>query len=200
MPRNSASIMQQNRSEIIAVASRLFREHGTANVTVADIMSAVGMTHGGFYRHFDSKDDLVRVACDYAFDQTAEARKTWIEPTEGGVPTVKALVGNYLSAMHRDNPGTGCPTSALAVDVAREPIASPLRSSYTAEIKKVIEEFESAIGEGASREQAIVMLAALVGALTISRATKGDPLSDDTLTAVRSLLPGLTKLTPELDL
>ena len=101
----------ENRQGILDAASRLYRERGLTGVGVADITRDAGLTHGGLYRHFESKDALVREACARAFDWS-------IAPLDGHTPnaSVADRVKSYLSPQHRDTPGSGCPAAALAVD------------------------------------------------------------------------------------
>ena len=104
----------ENRQGILDAAARLYRERGLTGVGVADITRDAGLTHGGLYRHFASKDALVQEACTQAFD--------WSIPVlDGERPhaTVGNRVQRYLSPEHRDAPGSGCPVAALAVDAAR---------------------------------------------------------------------------------
>jgi TetR/AcrR family transcriptional repressor of nem operon len=104
----------ENRQGILDAAARLYRERGLTGVGVADITRDAGLTHGGLYRHFASKDALVQEACARAFDWS-------MTPLDGARPntTVCERIQSYLSPQHRDAPGQGCPVAALAVDAAR---------------------------------------------------------------------------------
>ena len=163
----------ENREGILDAAARLYRERGLTGVGVADITRDAGLTHGGLYRHFGSKDALVREACARAFDWS-------IAPLDGHTPnaTVADRIRSYLSEQHRDTPGSGCPAAALAVDAAR---AGPeLSQVFAAGIERNIQRFaqllaESAAPEGADagehRARAIAVLATMVGGLVLARAT-----------------------------
>src|SRR5258708_39191857 len=108
----------ENRSRIVDVAGRLFRARGFDGIGVADLMKAAGLTHGGFYGHFKSKDDLAAQACERALARSAE---TWAALADGGAPApLSTLVDHYLSGRHRDDTGRGCVYAALAADVARQ--------------------------------------------------------------------------------
>ncbi|MFD1280944.1 TetR family transcriptional regulator, partial [Methylobacterium goesingense] len=118
MPRVSQEQAKRNRQRVVAVAATLFRERGLHGVGVADIMGAAGLTHGGFYGQFASKEALAAEAFDSAL---AEERRGALD----------ALIANYLSVEHVRTPGQGCPLAALANDVAREARGSPLRARFT---------------------------------------------------------------------
>ncbi|KMO36075.1 TetR/AcrR family transcriptional regulator, partial [Methylobacterium aquaticum] len=113
--------VQENRRRILEAAGRLFREKGFAAVTVAEVMQAAGLTHGGFYGHFDSKEDLAAQAL--AQTLTPAPRKP------GAPPDLARFVAAYLSAAHRDGPGTGCALAALGGEAARQP--APVRRAFT---------------------------------------------------------------------
>ena len=101
--------MARNRSRILMEAGRLFREKGFDAVSVAEVMKAAGLTHGGFYGHFASKDDLIAQTLAEALGETASS---------GG--DLSAWLDSYLSPRHRDNPAHGCPTAGLAADVRHQ--------------------------------------------------------------------------------
>jgi TetR/AcrR family transcriptional repressor of nem operon len=154
---------QQNRHLIVETASRMFRLHGMENVTVADIMKESGFTHGGFYNHFKSKDELAAEAIASAFDVVASVA-SGSHPQE----SLPSFVARYLSPPHRDTKSGGCPASALSVDAARN----------------------GKEDEQEARQQAIALFSGLVGAMMLSRAVKkSDPtLSDELLSSARKIL------------
>ncbi|MFI5842522.1 TetR/AcrR family transcriptional regulator [Catenuloplanes sp. NPDC051500] len=186
MARVSQAQAQQNRERVVETAARLFRERGVAGVSVADLMAAAGLTHGGFYKQFASKEALVAEAAGRAFaDQ--ETRVRTVGERHPGDPDAarKEWISQYLSLAHRDNPGEGCPTTALAPDVAREALDSPARAPFLAGV----ESYARHLSDGDEiDDEALVTLSTMVGALLISRATAGSPLSDRVLAATRDAL------------
>lgn len=203
MPRVSKSKMESNRKAILDVSSRLFRERGIGEVSVSDLMGAAGLTHGGFYGHFESKDDLTAQACAQAFDKSAQRWKARLADGYAGTDASagtgggrNALIEGYLSARSRDNPGHSCPAPAFAADVARVSKDAPLRAAYVDGIKQLLEVLDSCDSRGgrhadmrhAERRQALVDFSTMVGAMILARATAGDPLSDAFLDSAREAL------------
>ena len=183
--RRSREDTAATRKRIVHTASRLFRARGIAAVSVADVMSAVGLTVGGFYRHFESKDALVAEAIESASLETtgksaAAARAVDAQPG--------ALIEAYVSQAHRDHPGTGCPVAALCADVAHEGRAT--RRTFTAALRRLLDTVALAVpGESdAAREQRLFIAAAAVGSLVLSRATEDAALADAILAATRRTL------------
>jgi TetR/AcrR family transcriptional repressor of nem operon len=173
----------ENRERILEVASKLFREKGFDGVGVADIMNGAGMTHGGFYRHFESKEDLAAKASEAALARTAEY---WSGLAQGKPDSALAtLVALYLSERHRDNPGEGCLFAALGSDAAR---AGPeIRERFAGGVGTTLTTIEQMLPGKAGAERrrtAIAVLAELVGAMVLSRAVGDDALSDEILSAV----------------
>lgn len=173
----------ENREKIITTAARLFREKGFDGIGVADLMKAAGLTHGGFYGHFTSKEDLMAQACERAVDellQAGEARR--IESKD--LP-YHAFLKNYLSVKHRDHPGAGCIMAALGAEAARHnPI---VRSAFTQSAKRLVSALMEIIPGGnkkRARENALVTLSMLVGAQTIARALDDEETSQEVLALV----------------
>jgi TetR/AcrR family transcriptional repressor of nem operon len=193
MPRVSREQTDKNRTAIEEASSRLFREQGLNQVSVAELMGAAGLTHGGFYGHFESKDALAATACATGIAQSA---KRWqrVLSDSGSLPNAHAsLVEHYLGARHRDHPGQGCTVAALAADVAREAPAKPVHAAYLEGVRALLArlyQVNQESEEGARRQAALVEMATLVGAVTLARATVGDPLSEDILDACRAALLG----------
>jgi TetR/AcrR family transcriptional repressor of nem operon len=192
MPRASKVQTAKNHAAIEQVSSRLFREQGL-RVSVKDLMSAAGLTHGGFYGHFDSKEELAARACAAAFTESVER---WRKRTSGAKDRRSAraaLIEGYLTAERRAAVGTGCPIAGLVIDVAREPDGRPVRAAFREGLEDLIEILE---GVQPTREpqdahdSAVAQMATLVGAMVLARATRGSELSDEFLSAVRHRLLG----------
>ena len=173
-----------NRERIIDAASTLFRAKGFGGIGVSDIMEAADLTHGGFYGHFDSKDDLVAQASQRAMARSAA---TWSRIiAEAPDNRYAALLEHYLRPQHRDDPGKGCIFAALSADAAR--CGKPVRSAFTEGLQSLVGILEKAIparSKAARRRKALAAMAQLVGALTLARAVDDPALSDELLAASR---------------
>jgi len=191
MPRVSKEQAHLNRARIEDVSARLFREKGLNGISVADLMGAAGLTHGGFYGHFTSKDELAAVACANAFNQSVDRWGKRVEGQPDDRSAQRALIDGYLSPKNLSDCGNACPANTLASDVAREAPDKPVRAAFTAGISDLLEILASvAPSENAAErhDTAIVQLSTMVGAIMLARATAGDPLSTDILTATREAL------------
>lgn len=191
MPRVSKEQADRNRKTIESAAAMLFREKGINGVSVADLMSAAGLTHGGFYGHFSSKDELAATACSLAFEQSVQrwAKRIESQPDDGTARA--ALIDGYLSARTLKDIGNACPAMTLAADVAREPADKPVRAAYAAGVTELIEilaSVASSADPAQRRQQALVQISTMVGAMSLARAMQGDELADDILAACRSAL------------
>lgn len=167
--------MADNRLRILDAASELFREKGFDAVTVAEVMNAAGLTHGGFYGHFSSKDDLVAKTLDHALQVDPNSKFD-----------LRSYVARYLSAPHRDNPAKGCPTAGLVAETRHQSAAarSAMTDGTRAQIERMSAGFE---GETADqRRLAIVSWAAMVGAVILARSIDDTVLSDELLTETRA--------------
>ncbi|MFE5038230.1 TetR/AcrR family transcriptional regulator [Streptomyces sp. NPDC056683] len=186
MSRASRSQAQENRQRIVATASRMFREKGTA-VSIADLMKTTRLTHGGFYKHFTSKDDLVDEAIAHAFDDpgkpSARPATELQEHAEEHQAARRRLIEHYLSVQHRDDPGNACPVSALATDLGRDP-AQAARSNhvYTTGIRNLAARLTTDHNDG------MAQLCTLVGALLLARATQNNPISEELLQTAHAAL------------
>lgn len=191
MPRVSKEQTDLNRVAIEEASARLFREQGINGVSVNELMAAAGLTHGGFYGHFESKDALAAAACERAFSQSTARWEKRIAAAPDGQAALASIVQGYLSRTSRDAPGSACPVAALAGDVAREPTHKPVRAAYATGLKSQLQMLESQLGSGdaaADRAQALTLYASLVGAMVLARATDQDALSDELLDATRAQL------------
>jgi TetR/AcrR family transcriptional repressor of nem operon len=174
----------EHRERIIEAASALFRAKGFDGIGVADIMKAADLTHGGFYGHFSSKDDLVAQSSKRTMARAEEnwSKVTASDPTE----PFAALLGHYLSPRHRDDPGRGCAFAALGNDAARS--GKVVRKAFAEGLEPLLDILAESIpgkSKAVRRRKALTAMATLVGALTLARAVEGNPLSDEMLDAVR---------------
>lgn len=170
----------RSRERIVEVAATRIRESGTVGPGVAEIMKAAGLTHGGFYKHFGSRDELVAEAVQAALESANPVAAGWVD---GADDPLAAFVDRYLAPEHRDQPGAGCGVAGLAGDVSRGGPA--LQEPYRAQVERYLTQLEAILGgsDESSRREALVALSALVGALTVARAVGPGPLSDELLEA-----------------
>lgn len=171
--RGSREAKAETYEAIVTNAARLFRERGIDGTSVADVMDAAQKTHGGFYRHFASKDDLLATALVSAFNEMM----TWIDTGFVGTAQQDRLGGfvqNYLSTDHIAHAGNGCPIAALATEVAR---GSPtVRETFGAGVQRMVEKlaaaFDGPLAERRRRATQSLVMAA--GALIIARAADAE--------------------------
>ena len=181
MPRVSRAQAAQNRERTVHAAAELFRERGVDHVSVQDIMAAVGLTHGGFYRQFESKEALVPEAARHAYD-TMAARLAGIDASAADhTAAQRQFIQSYLSPSHRDHPGRGCPTAGLIQDIAR---------TDSAETRDLLTDGVADLGGWLDQpgHDGLVTACTLIGALLVSRAAAGTPLSDLVLERVSAAL------------
>ncbi|MDQ0792819.1 TetR/AcrR family transcriptional regulator [Streptomyces sp. B1I3] len=182
MGRVSQAQAEENRQRVVETASRLFREQGT-QVSVADLMRASGLTHGGFYKQFASKEALIDEATAHAFEGLTRLRDAGLEQHEGRREAAQqALIDAYLSSEHRDNVAEGCPTAALAADMSRGLGDRDAHRVYTEGVR------DFAAWLATEDQDGITRLCTMVGALVLARATTGTPLSEEILTAAHTAL------------
>lgn len=170
--------MAENRRRILDVASRQFRDKGFDAVSVSEVMKAAGLTHGGFYGHFASKDDLVAETIAHALAQDA-----------GNGADFKRFLGDYLTPRHRDNPALGCPTAGMAAEIRHQTPAArkAMTEGFRAQIARVTKALPDA-AEADKRRAAIGTWAAMVGAVILARAIDDRALSDEILEQTRAWL------------
>ena len=194
MPRTH-SHKARTRARIVESASRAFRERGVEGVGIADLMRGAGLTHGGFYAHFPSKDALVAEATRSGL---ADSQREFLAEAAAAHPEapLREIIRRYVSRHHRDHPAEGCVMPALAAEIAREP--ETVRHAFTGSVEHLIAgvaEFCPGETAEARRDAALALIAGLVGAVALSRAVDDQELSDRMLLAVRrfyteTLAPG----------
>lgn len=177
--RVSREEKDKSHARIIASASRLFRERGLGGASVGDVMLHAGLTHGGFYKHFETKDALAESAMAAAFSDFLHLLET--DNSHEAFVTFRAL---YLSDGHKANPGIGCPVAALGQEVARG--ADALKASFGAGVNRVVSAIAQSMKGSASarRTAAIREFSMLVGAMVIARASD-DATANEVLAACR---------------
>ena len=175
--RKSKQEAAVTRQRIIKAAAAAFRKNGIAGTGLSDLMASAGLTHGGFYRHFDSKDQIVAEAFTAAAESLAEelaASASRKSPQRG----LKAIVEKYLALAHRDEPADGCPVAALGSEIARGDERT--RAAATLALLKFVEIIASQFDKtrpDVARRRAWIAAATMIGALTISRIVTDSELS-----------------------
>jgi TetR/AcrR family transcriptional repressor of nem operon len=166
---------------ILDIAAAQIRRLGVDSLSVAELMKQAGLTHGGFYRHFDSREALVAEATQRALSQGSA--RALVAAELGGTRGYLALVHGYLSAQHRDHPETGCAVAASAEDVART--GGPASTAYARQVRDYLTVLEGLLdtsNASDARRQAVLTLSVLVGAVSMARAV-GDPTLSDQILA-----------------
>lgn len=176
--RKSREEAAESRKRIVKAAACEFREKGIVATGLADLMTAAGMTHGGFYKHFESKDQLV-----------AEAVADAVEGAIGSMeaePTIDTAVAAYLSTRHRDSPASGCPLSAIGSELARTDAKS--RAAATAGFERLVSVLAGKSKGKNARRRALVAASTMIGAVTMSRVVNDPKLSAEILSEVEKSL------------
>ncbi len=168
----------ETHKRIVAEASRRFRADGIDATGLQPLMKALGLTHGGFYAHFKSKDALVEEALQAAAN---DANAQWVKAFAKEQP-LTTFFERYLSAQHRAHPEQGCPLPTMAAELGQRGNASPITDSVLNNLLALVEK------EVGSSEQALTMLSTLVGALTLARSVASEELSDRILDSARQTL------------
>ena len=179
---------QKTRTKVLQAAAKAIRADGPHRVAVAGVMADAGLTHGGFYAHFASKDELVAAAIEHMFDETRARVQHEMEgrgPAEG----LSAYIDFYLSRKHRDARGSGCPMAALASDLPR--LDEAVREQFAAGASRLtatLSEKLAALGHVNVDAEARSMVAELIGALSLARIEPDAKRSDTILAASRHQL------------
>jgi TetR/AcrR family transcriptional regulator, transcriptional repressor for nem operon len=179
----SKETVEQNRERVIATAARLFRERGIDGIGLFDLMRAAGLTPGGFYRQFKSKDDLIVQAVKRAYKDMSEDIADRIAASDDPLQT---LVRYYVSDYHRDNPGQGCGLAAMAADAARHDDPA-LRECFGSIVSNYIALLTKIVPGGSAktkRSAAITALAEMIGSVVLSRVVPDPALSDEIIDTV----------------
>ena len=185
--RYSPEHKAQNHENILSVAARSFREHGGDTSGIGTVMKKVGLTKGGFYRHFESKDDLLAEAVARAFDEMGTAMVAVARAAPEG-QGLKAIIERYLSPQHVNSPGTGCVVAALGPELARKPLS--VRKRIEASLETYRERLLPFI-PAQSREEGLVkfgvLFSSMAGVLTGARMTASPQRRERVLAEAREL-------------
>ena len=183
--RYSKEHKRETHARIVKKASVRLREKGAHGIGVADLMKEAGLTHGGFYAHFNSREALVIEAFGYAMDRATERWRKLAEttPPEKRLATI---VESYLTPLHRDDPGHGCAVPTLGAEIARE--SPKTRKAFSAKLEQMIDMMADQVLDvprKAARKQAMAALATMIGTLVLSRIAGSGEFSDEILGAGR---------------
>jgi TetR/AcrR family transcriptional repressor of nem operon len=174
---------------VIEAAARLFRERGFDGVGIDAVMAEAGLTHGGFYKSFASKDELIAEACRRVADRSTE---DWRAREEKAADPLAALVGQYLSLEHCREPGSACLFATLAGDAARR--EAPVRSAFAEGLRRFVGHIEALLPDGTKarrQDAALAAAATMIGAVTIARASNDDAFARAVLEAARASILSL---------
>jgi TetR/AcrR family transcriptional regulator, transcriptional repressor for nem operon len=177
---------ERTREQIVEAAARAFREEGIDGVGIGELMGRAGLTHGGFYAHFPSKDALAAEVCSRAMDQSGTVMGQAVAHAPPGAK-LAGFIRAYISRRHRDDPGAGCVMPTLGSEMPRH--APEVRGAFTAQIRRVIDGLQplmpAAPGDAATEDRAIALAAGMAGAVLLARAVDDPALSDRILEACR---------------
>jgi TetR/AcrR family transcriptional regulator, transcriptional repressor for nem operon len=201
---HSKASKANTHARLVEAAAARFKERGIDGISLADLMKDLKLTHGGFYKHFGSRDELVTEALELALTETGRAMRERL--FADGEPDVGAFVDFYLDEAHRDERAAGCAVAALAGDAARK--NTDVQAQFRESIEVNLEALSEALGPRAtggaltqragaaaaaeSRATALLILSALYGALIMARAVGDSPLSSEILSTVRQRMLGLS--------
>jgi TetR/AcrR family transcriptional repressor of nem operon len=188
--RYSKEHKQETHARIVKKASVRLREKGAHGIGVADLMKEAGLTHGGFYAHFDSREALVIEAFAYAMDRSTERWRKIAEQTPPD-KRLATIVESYLTPVHRDDPGHGCAVPTLGAEIARE--SPKTRKAFAAKLEAMIDMMADQILDvprKVARKQAISALTTMMGTLVLSRIAGNGEFSDEILSAGREAVLG----------
>jgi TetR/AcrR family transcriptional repressor of nem operon len=181
---------EKHHDRIVAIAATRVRERGLDGIGVADLMKEAGLTHGGFYRHFGSREDLIDEAVERALGEGT--KRVASGPKVSEKHRFQTIVDGYLSIAHRNSPGSGCAVAALSSEAWRG--GKRVRQAYTRQVKMYLALIEDVIDgrrRPAARRDSILALSALIGAVAMARSVDDDQLSRDILSCTAEALKSL---------
>lgn len=182
---HSKASKANTHARLVQAAAARFKERGVDGISLADLMKDLDLTHGGFYKHFGSRDELVTEALELALAESGNAMRERL--VRGEDADLAGFVDFYLGEAHRDSRADGCAVAALAGDAARK--GTDVQAQFRGQIERNLELLSEAIEDGSApddaRARAVVVLSELYGALTMARAVGDSPLSREILETVR---------------
>jgi TetR/AcrR family transcriptional repressor of nem operon len=182
---HSKASKANTHARLVAAAAARFKERGVDGISLSDLMKELKLTHGGFYKHFTSRDELVTEALDLALSESGHAMRERL--FNGDTPDFAGFVDFYLNEAHRDARAGGCAVAALAGDVPRK--SSGVQAQFRKQIESNLESLGEALRQGGSaddvRSTALLVISALYGALIMARAVGDSSLSREILRTVR---------------
>ncbi|MCM3132714.1 TetR/AcrR family transcriptional regulator [Paenibacillus polysaccharolyticus] len=171
------------RNHIITSAAKAFRTHGVRNISLPHIMKGAGLTHGGFYSHFENKDQLVKETCHFAISDTMEMlQKVADKNKHEDQSAIEAVIDFYLGSLHRDQTEVGCILPALSGEISQ--LSEEIRQAYTRELQRFTAFITDMAGIDTSAGYALV--SSMVGTVALARAVSDSKFSDDLLQAGRT--------------
>ena len=175
MPRVSKQLAAENKINIEKKTANLIREKGLS-VSVADLMHAAGLTHGGFYKHFENKDQLIDIACKDIFKTSVEKWEHKIQISADHTEAFQRIVEGYLSEKNLNHPELSCPISTLTMDIARESEDKPVKKTFNDGTEKLLTILSGLTTQSVNEinDEAIVSLSLISGALTLARSVEPD--------------------------
>jgi TetR/AcrR family transcriptional regulator, transcriptional repressor for nem operon len=181
----SKQTMADHREKIIVAAAKRFRERGFDGISVADLMKEVGLTHGGFYRHFSSKEELVAIASARALNDSLAKWEKWIQDTKGD--SVDAFAARYLSLNHLHHPEIGCLWAACGSELARQP--DSVKEAVGDVVRRLVELFGGIVPghtEAERKQNALAMFATMIGGMILARSVSDPALRNEILGNIAS--------------
>lgn len=194
MPRVSLKQAKLNRQSIIENAARLFRQRGFRNIPLSEVMSTSGLTLGGFYGHFESKDALTNEACRHSFEQTMTFWQEKIAAAADMPAARKSIIDDYLSERRTRKDHNNCPVVAFSNEVSQEDAGSTIAATYAEGLAGLIKTYTQTLVEDAAtigpelESQALLEMALMIGSLSLARATRNQDLSSKLLHSARHFL------------
>jgi TetR/AcrR family transcriptional repressor of nem operon len=187
---HSKASKANTHAKLVETAAARFKEHGVDGISLADLMHDLKLTHGGFYKHFASRDELVAEALELALEQSGQTMREHL--FDGDRPTLARFVDFYLDEAHREGRADGCAVAALAGDAARK--GAEVQAQFRKSIERNVEILSEVLDKGDSRESretALMILSSLYGALMMARAVGDSPFSREVLRTARKRVPTL---------